>query len=83
MTNDDSNIAQPEQDPLSIGELITLQEAAKYASLSPDSLQSYIRRGRLKAKKRGWMWFTTQAALDEYLASREADNIPKKYRNRS
>jgi len=66
--------------PLTIGELITLQEAAEYAGLARDSIHGYIKRGRLKAKKKGWMWLTTQAAVDEYLASRSRDNIPKKYR---
>ena len=67
-------------DPLLIGELITLQEAAEYASLSKESIHNYVKRGRLKAKKRGWMWFTTKAAVDEYLQSRQKEHIPKKYR---
>jgi excisionase family DNA binding protein len=54
-------------DPLTVGELITLQEAAEYAGLAKDSLHDYIKRGRLKGVRRGWMWFTTRAALDEYL----------------
>jgi hypothetical protein len=78
----DSSDNQP-HDPLSIGELITLQEAAEYAGLTRGSLLVYAKNGRLKAKRRGWMWFTTQAAVDVYLASRNLDNIPKKYRNRS
>src|SRR5262245_34985475 len=81
MTNDNTNTPQP--DPLTVGELISLQEAAEYAGLSRDSLQGYIRRGRLKAKKIGWMWVTTRAAVDEYLLSRHIENIPKKYRLRS
>jgi excisionase family DNA binding protein len=72
------NLDQP--DPLTVGELITLQEAAEYAGLSKESVHSYVKRGRLKAKKRGWMWFTTRAAVDEYLSSRNLDNIPKKHR---
>jgi len=81
MTNDDTNASQP--DPLTIGELITLQEAAEYSGLSKHSLQTYIRHGRLKGIKRGWMWFTTRAALDHYLQSRDLDSIPKKYRKPS
>jgi excisionase family DNA binding protein len=76
----DSSDNQP-HDPLSIGELITLQEAAEYAGLSKESIHNYVKRGRLKARKRGWMWFTTHAAVDEYLASRDLESIPKKYRN--
>lgn len=77
----DPNDNQP--DPLAVGELITLAEAAEYAGLTSGSLKDYVKRGRLKAKKRGWQWFTTHAAVDEYLASRSLDNIPKKYRDRS
>ncbi|MEI8167990.1 MAG: helix-turn-helix domain-containing protein, partial [Chloroflexales bacterium] len=66
--------------PLTIGDLITLHEAAEYAGLAYDTLHNYIKRGRLAAIKRGWMWFTTRAAVDAYLASRDLDSIPKKYR---
>ncbi len=68
-------------DPLTIGELITLQEAAEYAGLHRDSLHNYAKRGRLKARKIGQFWVTTRAAVDEYLASRNLDNIPKKFRD--
>jgi len=71
------------RDPLSIGELITLQQGAEYAGLTKGSLFNYIKSGRLKAKRVGWQWLTTIAAVDEYLASRSFDNIPKKYRDRS
>ncbi len=70
-------------DPLTIGELISLQDAAEYAGLTRDSLTGYIRRGRLKAKKIGPVWVTTRAAIDAYLASRDTESIPKKYRSRS
>jgi excisionase family DNA binding protein len=68
-------------DPLTVGELISLQEAAAYSKLSRDSLQSYIRRGRLRAKKIGAQWVTTRAAIDEYISSRNPQNIPRKYRD--
>ena len=80
MTNDGTNNLQSDQDPLSIGELITLEEAAEYAGLSKESIHSYVKKGRMKAKKRGWMWFTTHTAVDDYLRSRHLENIPKKYR---
>ena len=67
-------------DPLTVGELITLAEAAEYAGLSKESVHSYVKRGRLKAKKIGLYWITTRAAVDQYLTSRSLDNIPKKYR---
>ena len=78
----DPHNLQPD-DPLTVGELISLQEAAEYAGLTRDSLTGYIRRGRLKAKKLSSIWVTTRAAVDEYLRSREIENIPKKYRNRT
>ncbi len=78
MTNDDTNIPQP--DPLTIGELISLQDAAEYAGLSKHSLLTYARHGRLRAKKIGSQWTTTRAAIDEYLQSRDLDSIPRKYR---
>ena len=78
MTRRDDN-AEP-IDPLTVGELITLAEAAEYAGLDRGSMHNYVKRGRLKAKKLGWHWVTTRAAVDEYLASRSIDNIPKKYR---
>jgi excisionase family DNA binding protein len=80
MTSDKTNPPQTSQDSLSIGELISLQEAAEYAGLAKRSLHNYAQQGRLKAKKIGRMWVTTRAAVDEYLQSRSAENIPKKYR---
>ena len=71
------------RDPLTIGALITLAGAADYAELAKNTLNDYIKRGRLKAKRVGFFWLTTQAAVDEYLASRNLENIPKKYRDRS
>jgi excisionase family DNA binding protein len=79
MAHDETN-QPPEHDPLTTGELISLQEAAKYAGLSKHSLLTYARNGRLKAKKIGSQWTTTRAAIDEYLRSRDLDSIPKKYR---
>lgn len=83
MDDPSDNKEQEPVDPLLVGDLITLQEAAEYAGLSRDSLQSYIRRKRLKAKKMGPVWVTTRAAVDEYLLSRSLENIPKKYRSPS
>jgi hypothetical protein len=81
MMADETNT--PQTDPLTIGELISLQDASEYAGLSRDSLQGYIYRGRLKAKKLGPIWVTTKAAVDVYLQSRHVESIPKKYRNRA
>ena len=81
MTGGDDN--QAPIDPLKIGELISLAEAAEYCGLSKHSLLVYIRNQRLIAKKIGSQWVTTRAAIDEYLTSRDFESIPKKYRNRS
>lgn len=64
-------------DPLSIGDLISLQEAAEYAGLEKGSLHNYAKSGRLKAKKLGPIWVTTKAAIDEYLQSRQPRRRPK------
>ena len=74
MTEPDDN--QP-VDPLTVGELITLQEAAEYAGLGQHTLHGYIKRGRLKAIRKGWMWLTTHAAIDEYIRTREMSRVPK------
>ncbi len=83
MTNDETNNLQPEHDPLTVGELISLQQAAEYAGLTKETLHGYAKRGRLRAKKIGPIWVTTRAAIDEYLVSRNFENIPKKYRKSS
>jgi hypothetical protein len=57
-------------DPLTVGELISLQIAAEYANLSVVALRAYAERGRLRARKIGSQWVTTRAAIDEYLSSR-------------
>jgi hypothetical protein len=82
MTHDETDNSQSEKDPLKVGELISLQEAADYAGIEKSSLHGYAKRGRLKSKKIGRMWVTTRAAVDHYLQSRSLENIPKKYRER-
>ena len=83
MAEPTDNSQQDAPDPLTIGELISLQEAAEYAGLAKRSLHNYSQQGRLKAKKIGRMWVTTRAAVDEYLQSRHLENIPRKYRRTS
>ena len=83
MTNDDIDKRQIGQDPLTVGELISLQEAAEYCGLTKGTLHEYAKKGRLKAKKIGRMWVTTRAAVDDYLQSRHLENIPKKYREQA
>jgi excisionase family DNA binding protein len=83
MANDQANYSQMSQDPLNIGDLIALDDAAAYAGLTRKSLRNYALKGRLRAKKLGSQWVTTRAAVDEYLASRSLENIPQKYRRPS
>lgn len=46
MRNDETNNLQPEHDPFTIGELISLQQAAEYAGLTKDTLHNYAKRNR-------------------------------------
>ena len=82
MAHDEPN-QPPEPDPLTVGELISLQEAAKYAGLTKSTIHNYAKQGRLRAKKIGSFWVTTRAAVDEYMQSRHLENIPKKYRDQA
>lgn len=45
---------------------MTLAEAAAYLGLSPDTLRSQVRYGRLKARKVGRDWHTTPAEVERY-----------------
>ena len=47
MTHNETD--NPPIDPLTVGELISLQQAAEYAQLKKDSLPDYIKRGRLSS----------------------------------
>ena len=67
-------------DPLAIGELISLAEAAELSGFDQKYLRNIADKGRLKAKKIGRNWITTIAAIEEYKASRNFNKIPKKYR---
>lgn len=81
MTNDNTNDKSPQHDPLTIGELRTLTELGAEGLLSYESLRKYARFGKLRARRLGYQWFSTRAAIDAYLASRHTENIPKKYRD--
>jgi excisionase family DNA binding protein len=58
-------------DPLTIGELITIPEAAKLSGFSQTYLRDIVRKKRLKAKKVGRDWVTTLTAIEEYKNSRK------------
>jgi hypothetical protein len=65
MVNDDQGESsyQPELD-----ELITLKEAAELSGLSYSHMRYLARESHIWAKKLGHNWFTTEAAVNEYLA---------------
>lgn len=67
-------------DPLTVGELRPIKELAEEFPLTYHSLRTYAKTGRLRAKKFGNQWSTTRAAIEEYLASRDLNTIPKKHR---
>jgi len=60
---DKSDNIQPE-----LGELISLNEAARISGLSQHHLALMIRRGILWGKKIGRDWITTETAVNNYLA---------------
>ena len=55
------------QEP-SLGDLISLQEAAKISGLSQPHLSLLIRQKKLWGKKIGRNWVTTEVAIGKYLA---------------
>jgi 5'-3' exonuclease len=70
-------------DPHTIGELISLAEAAKLSGFAHDNLKRVAQSGKLHAKKIGRNWVTTLAAVEEYRENRSFKNIPKKYREKA
>ncbi|MBA3331133.1 MAG: helix-turn-helix domain-containing protein [Actinobacteria bacterium] len=51
--------------------LISLKEAAALSGLSHSHLQLLARTGRLRARRLGRDWFTTEEAVAAYLADPE------------
>jgi len=58
-------------DPLTVGEILTLEEVSRQSGLSHIFLRHLATKGRLKAKKSGSIWLTTLAAVEEYKRTRE------------
>lgn len=50
-------------------QLITLTEAAKRSGLSRSHIRLLVRQGRIWGRKMGRDWFTTEAAVIEYLSA--------------
>jgi hypothetical protein len=59
-----------ETDPLTIGELISLADAAEKSGLTADYLKKIAQTGRLRAKKIARNWVTTMAAVERYKQTR-------------
>lgn len=59
------------KDPLTVGELISLAEAAEKSGFSEGYLRQIAISGRLKAKKIARNWVTTMAAVEEYSRTRK------------
>ena len=58
-------------DLLTIGELISLAEAAQQSGFSEGYLRQIAISGRLRAKKIARNWVTTMAAVEEYSRTRK------------
>lgn len=63
-----SNEEAGDVDEPSLDELITLKEAAELSGLSYSHLRYLARESQIWARKLGNNWFTTEAAVHEYLA---------------
>ena len=83
MAEETNQSTTPQPDPLTIGELISLAEAAELSGFTPDFLKKLAQTGKLRARKIGRNWATTVASVEIYKANRNEKNIPKKYRDRS
>ena len=71
MTEETNQPITPQPDPLTVGELISLVEAAEFSGLSARYLAVVATSGRLKAKKIARNWVTTKAAVEDYLTTRK------------
>ena len=69
MPSNNDATAQP-SDPLNVGELISLAQAADLSGFTYNFLKEIAQSGRLKAKKIGRNWATTEAAIEEYKKNR-------------
>lgn len=54
--------------PDELDAILTLTEAGVLCHLSPHTLAQQAEKGRLRARKVGHTWITTQRCLDDYLA---------------
>ena len=50
-------------------EWLTTDQAAELSGLSPPHIRYLLRNGKMRGKKFGRDWVTTQSAIEEYLAT--------------
>ena len=62
----------------SLGDLISLRQAAKLSGLSPNHLRLLVGKGEIWGKKIDHYWVTTEKAVREYLARGLRPGRPKK-----
>ncbi|MFV9506137.1 MAG: hypothetical protein AB4911_16420 [Oscillochloridaceae bacterium umkhey_bin13] len=67
-------------DPLTVGELQPLKDLAAEGILAYSTLRQHARSGRLRARRMGFQWFSTKAAIEAFLQDRQSKHVPKKYR---
>lgn len=65
MSPDDENSGV---EPTVADEFISIPQSAEISGLSHSHLRLLIRRGEIRGKKLGRDWFTTIAALNEYMS---------------
>ena len=60
--------------PIQLGEikLYSLKELSKTLGITTFTLRSYIREGKLRARKMGTKWLITEDALKEYFGNAQA-----------
>ena len=71
MPDNNNDAADHTPDPLAVGELISLAQAADSSGFSRKYLRDIAESGRLKSRKIGRNWVTTMAALEEYKRTRK------------
>lgn len=61
--------------------LYTLQEISRTLDITTGTLRTYIKNGKLKAKKVAGKWIVTDSALQEYFKKDDHNEKQKKRRN--
>jgi hypothetical protein len=69
MSEEDNGQISP-IDPLTVGELISLAEAAKRSGFSHSLFKQMAQNGRLPARKIGRNWVTTMESVAQYKRNR-------------